>query len=97
MFSCEFYKIFKNIYFANVFEGLPLKSNVFTGASFRKILSFYYTQNRQLFYYEGTLSYITLKISERVNRVIFPNSSELLLLKIPSRQKYVRGQQQRKV
>ena len=85
--SCEFFETFKNIYFANVCEGLPVKSKIFTGVSFRKVLSFYYKRNRQLLYYERTSSYILLKISERVNRVIFQNSSELLLLKIPQQAK----------
>ena len=64
-----------------------MKSKIFTGVSFRKVLSFYYKRNRQLLYYERTSSYILLKISERVNRVIFQNSSELLLLKIPQQAK----------
>ena len=84
---CEFFEIFKNIYFANVCEGLPVKSKIFTGVSFRKVLSFYYKRNRQLLYYERTSSYILLKISEFVNRVIFQNSSKLLLLKIPQQAK----------
>ena len=54
---------------------------------FRKILGFYYKPNKQLFYCEGTLSFIPLKIDERVNRVIFQNSSELLHLKIPQQTK----------
>ena len=44
-------------------------------------------KRNRLFYYEGTLSYIPLKIPERVNRVIFQNSSELLLLNIPQQTK----------
>ena len=39
------------------------------------------------FYYEGTSSYIPLKILEPVNRVIFENSSELFLPKIPQQTK----------
>ena len=74
--SGEIYETFKNIYFANVSEGLPLKSKSFTGVSFRKILSFYYKRNRQLFYY------IPLKIPELINWVIFQNFSKLLHLKI---------------
>ena len=54
---------------------------------FRKILGFYYKPNKQLFYCEGTLSFIPLKIDERVSRVIFQNSSELLHLKIPQQTK----------
>ena len=53
---------------------MPLKSNIFTGVTFRKILGFYYKRKRQLFYYEG-ISLKTLKIPERVNRVIYQNSS----------------------
>ena len=75
--SGEICETFKNIYFANVSEGLPLKSKSFTGVSFRKILSFYYTRNRQLFYY------IPLKIPKLINWVIFQNFSKLLHLKIP--------------
>ena len=64
-----------------------MKSKIFTGVSFHKVLSFYYKRNRQLLYCERTSSYILLKISERVNRVIFQNSFELLLLKIPQQAK----------
>ena len=32
-----FWNLYKNIYFANVCEGMPLKSKIFTGVSFRKI------------------------------------------------------------
>ena len=46
VFYYEFCEIFKNIYFTNVCEGLPLKSKIFTGVSFRKMLDFYYKQNR---------------------------------------------------
>ena len=60
MLSCEFCKIFENIYFANVCESLPLKNKIFTGVSFRKLLGFYYKRNRQFFYYDGTSSYIPL-------------------------------------
>ena len=70
MFSCDFCEIFKNIYFANVREGLPLNCNISAGVSFCKGLVFYYKHNRKLFYHEGTSPYIRLKISERVNRVI---------------------------
>ena len=35
--SCEFCKIFKDVYFANVCEGLLLKNKTFTSVSFRKI------------------------------------------------------------
>ena len=75
MLSYEFYEIFKNIYFESVCEGLPLKSKIFTGVSFRKILGLYYKQNRQFFYYEGTSSYIPMKIAEHVNRVIFASEN----------------------
>ena len=63
-------------------EVVEVRSN-YNLFSFHNILGFCYKRSRQLFYYEGTLSYIILKILERVNRVIFQNSSELLLLKIP--------------
>ena len=69
----------KNFYFANACEDLPFKSNIFIGVSFRKILGFYYKRNRLLFYYEGTSSYIPLKITEHVNRVLFQNSIELFV------------------
>ena len=59
-----------------------LKSKIFTGVSFRKVLGFYYKHNRQLFHYQETLPYIPLKIPERINGVIFQNSTELLLFKI---------------
>ena len=63
---------------------LHLKSKTFTGLSFRKILGFYYKRKRQLFYYERTSSYVPfLKTPDPVSRVIFQNSTELLLLKIP--------------
>ena len=52
------------------------------GVSLCKILGLYYQWNKQLFYYEGTSSYIPLKIPECLNRVAFQNSSELLLLEI---------------
>ena len=78
---------FKNIYFVNVCEGVPLKSKIFTGVSFRKILAFYYKRNRQLFYYEGNSPYVPLKIPECVNRVISQNFSELLLLRMPQQTK----------
>ena len=43
--SCE---IFKNIYFANVCEGQPLKSKIFSGGFVRNILGFYYKRDGQL-------------------------------------------------
>ena len=84
--SCELYEIFKNIYIVNVCKGLPLRNNIFTRVPFRKMLGFCYKRDRQLFYHEGTSSYILLKILERVNEVIF-NSSELLFLNIPQQTK----------
>ena len=51
-----FWNLYQNIYFANVFLVMPLKSKIFTGVSFRKMLSFYCKQKRQLFHYEGTSS-----------------------------------------
>ena len=74
MLSCEFCEIFWNIYFANVYEGLPLKNKIFARVSFCKILGFYYKRNTQIFYYEGTWSCNPLKIIERVNMIIFQNS-----------------------
>ena len=58
-----------------------LNQTIITGVSFRKILGFYYKGNR-LQYHKRTSSNILLKIPKSVNRVIFQNSSELLLLKI---------------
>ena len=49
-----FWNLYKNIYFTNVCEGMPLKRKIFTGVSFLKILGFYYKWKRHLFYYEGT-------------------------------------------
>ena len=40
--SFEFWEIFKNIYFVNVYKGLPLNNKIFTRVSFRTILGFYY-------------------------------------------------------
>ena len=51
-----FWNLYKDIYFANVCEGMPLISKIFTGVSFRKMLGFCYKQKRQLFYCEGTSS-----------------------------------------
>ena len=51
-----FWNLYKNIYFANACEGMPLISKIFTGASFRKMLHFHYKRKRQLFYYERTSS-----------------------------------------
>ena len=66
---------------------LRLDQTIITGVSIHKILGFYYKRNRQLFCYEGTSSNIPLKIPERVNKVTFQNSSELLLLKTPQQAK----------
>ena len=46
MLSDEFFEIFKDIYFANVCEGLPLKNKIFIRVSFRKILGFHHKRNR---------------------------------------------------
>ena len=43
--SCE---IFKNIYFANICEGQPLRSKIFRGGFVRNILGFCYKRNGQL-------------------------------------------------
>ena len=87
MLSCEFCGILRNlsrnIYFTNVCEGVPLKNKIFARVSFGKMLGFYYKQKRHFFYYEETSSYIL----ERVNKVNFQNSSELLLLNIPQQTK----------
>ena len=49
--------IFWNQYlFCKTSEGMPLKSKIFTGVSFRKILGFCHKRKRQLFYFEGTPS-----------------------------------------
>ena len=37
-----FWSLYKNVYFANVCEGMPLKSKIFTRVSLPKILSFYF-------------------------------------------------------
>ena len=63
------WNLYKNIYFANVSKGMPLKSKIFSGVSFSNILGFYYKRKRQLFNYEG-ISLETLKIPERVNTII---------------------------
>ena len=81
-----FWNLYKNIYFANASDGMPLISKIFTGVSFRKMLHFHYKRKRQLFYYGQTLSK-TLRIPERVNRVISQNSCELLLVKGPQQTK----------
>ena len=61
-------------------------SKIFNGVSFCKMLDFYCKRKRQLFYYEGTSS-STLKIPERIDRVISQNSSELFLMKVPQQTK----------
>ena len=86
MLSSQFWEIFKKT-FVNVCVGLLLKSKI-SSAIFSQvklqIFSFsYYEQNRQLSYYEGTAWYISLKILERLNRVIFQNYSDWSLLKKP--------------
>ena len=82
MFLCEFCEIYKNIYFANVCEDLLVKSKIINAVFFRKVLGFYYKQNKEPFYYEETAPYIPLKIPERLSRAILQNSSKFLLLKI---------------
>ena len=62
---------------------------IFTRVSSRKTLGFYHKWNRQLFYYEGTLPYIPLKILEPVNRVIFRIPLSCYFLLYLSRQKHV--------
>ena len=56
VFLWTFWNLYKNIYFASTCEGMPLINKIFTGASFRKMLGFYYKLKRQFFYYEGTSS-----------------------------------------
>ena len=51
-----FWNLYKNVYFENVCEGMPLISKIFNGVSVRKMLGFYYKQKRKLCYYEGTSS-----------------------------------------
>ena len=81
---CKFCEIFKNIYFANICEGLSLKNNIFTRVSFRKTFCFYcmafttftpFTMNelRHMF----TWNFLNV-----LYRVIFQNFSELFLLNI---------------
>ena len=77
--SRKFCEIFKNIYFSNVCESRLWRVRYFLEFLSVNILGFYYKRKRQLFYYEG----ISSNIPERVNRVNFQNSSQLLLLKIP--------------
>ena len=86
-FPVNFEKSLRPSFLQNVCEGLLLKSKILIGVSFRKVLGFYYKRSRQLFYYGGTSSYIHLQIPKRVNKVIFQNSSELLLPKIPQQTK----------
>ena len=73
VFLWIFLNLYKNIYFVSACEGMPLINKIFTGVSFRKMLSFYYKRKRQFLYYEGTPSK-TLKIFERVNSVVSQNS-----------------------
>ena len=47
------WNLYKNIYFANACDGMPLKSKIVTGVFFRKILGFYYKRKGQFFHYEG--------------------------------------------
>ena len=72
----------KETYFINVSNRLLLRSDIFVVVSFRKALGFCIKQNRQLFYYERTVSCVSLKIPERLNKVVFQNFFEWLLLKI---------------
>ena len=86
-FPVNFEKSLRPCFLQNVCEDLLLKSKILIGVSFSKILGFYYKRSRQLFYYGGTSSYIHLQIPKCVNKVIFQNSSELLLPKIPQQTK----------
>ena len=51
-----FWNLYKNMYFSNVCEGMPLISKIFTVVSFRKMFDFHSKRKRQLFYYERTSS-----------------------------------------
>ena len=51
-FMWIFWNLYKNIYFANACEGIPVISKILTGVSFRKMPDFHYKRKRQLFYYE---------------------------------------------
>ena len=51
-FRWIFGNLYKNIYFENACEDIPLINKIFTGVSVRKMLHFYYKRKRQLFYYE---------------------------------------------
>ena len=46
VFLWIFWNLYKNIYFANVCEGMSLISKIFTGVSFCKMLGFCYKQKR---------------------------------------------------
>ena len=76
-------------------EVVEVRSN-YNLFSFHNILGFCYKRSRQLFYYEGTLSYIILKILERVNSYF----SEFLWItaskNTPIRQKHVQSRQQKR-
>ena len=71
---CEFCEILKEVNFINVYELLLLKSKTFIRASFRKASDFYYKQNRQLLYSEGTGWYVFLKITELLYGIIFQDT-----------------------
>ena len=52
------------------FFAVDLNSEIFVGIPFCKVSGIYYKQNRQLFYYGRIAPYISLKIPERLNRVM---------------------------
>ena len=75
------------MYFINVYGWLLFKGKIFAGISFRKVSGFYNKKNRELFYFERTGRYLFLKIPERLNKIVFQNAFEWLLLKIPQETK----------
>ena len=75
------------MHFINVYGWLFFKSQIFVGVSFRKAAGFYNKKNRQLFYFERTGRYLFLKNPERLNKIIFQNTFEWLLLKYTRKQK----------
>ena len=92
-----------SIYVFIIMSGHILILNISLLKSFLKVSGFYYTwvtigyykflQYSQQCYYERTMPYISLKISEYLNRVIFQNYSMSLL---PSKQKHVQSWQQKR-
>ena len=69
------------------FHVLDLKRKTFAEFFVRKVSNFYLKQNKQLFYYETTAFYIYLKAHQHLSGVIFQNSSEWFLQKLPQQTK----------